>query len=114
MDIKELKQAAMLKAEALLPKILNRSDKDVKGRINELALGLKEFIDSPMVEVEIANARQAEIEAKRAEKKAKVEAKVTKLPEPPTKEEMAEEVGVVFEDKPKTAKRRKRANVAAV
>lgn len=93
MDTKQLKQACKLKAAALLPKILKRPDHDVQGRQNEIAMGLKEFFDNPLIEVELHNEQVALTESKREEKKAKVIAKFK-----PTKEEIQAEVGIIVDE----------------
>ena len=70
MELQTLKQAAKIKAIELLVKIHKRDAKDIIGRQNELALGLKEFYENPTKELDAHNAKLKEQEDKKAAKAA--------------------------------------------
>ena len=89
MDLKELKQSSQLKAIDLLVKVQGRAYKDVVGRQNELALGLREFYENPTKELDVHNSklkvreekRVAKLAAKKNVKKGKSTMEEEKQPE---------------------------------
>lgn len=68
METDDIKKAAKMKALELAPRIIARGV-DVAGLQNELALGLREFIEDPEKEIRAHEARLAEQEKKIAAKK---------------------------------------------